>query len=121
MTGTSPSDFTKRLDKTADDTEALLGRLLAEHGSELPVGVDAGARAAAMADEEQGRTVVGHVVASRTRQPDDHILDDFEIRSREPCDLSGPIGVAMCSAAWNSIRCVEPVALLSKNEPVART
>lgn len=30
MTGTSPSDFTKRLDKTADDTEALLGRLLAD-------------------------------------------------------------------------------------------
>jgi farnesyl diphosphate synthase len=29
MTGTSPSDFAKRLDKTADDTEALLGRLLA--------------------------------------------------------------------------------------------
>ncbi|KJC42614.1 geranylgeranyl pyrophosphate synthase [Bradyrhizobium sp. LTSP849] len=30
MTGTSPSDFAKRLDKTADDTEALLGRLLAD-------------------------------------------------------------------------------------------
>src|SRR6478736_4182057 len=30
MTGTSPSDFTKRLDKTADDTEALLGRLLSD-------------------------------------------------------------------------------------------
>jgi farnesyl diphosphate synthase len=30
MTGTSPSDFSKRLDKTADDTEALLGRLLAD-------------------------------------------------------------------------------------------
>ncbi|MGY3354035.1 geranylgeranyl pyrophosphate synthase [Bradyrhizobium sp. GM0.4] len=30
MTGTSPSDFAKRLDKTADDTEALLGRLLSD-------------------------------------------------------------------------------------------
>ncbi len=30
MTGTSPSDFAKRLDKTDDDTEALLGRLLAD-------------------------------------------------------------------------------------------
>ncbi|WP_369720423.1 MULTISPECIES: polyprenyl synthetase family protein [unclassified Bradyrhizobium] len=30
MTGTTPSDFAKRLDKTADDTEALLGRLLAD-------------------------------------------------------------------------------------------
>jgi farnesyl diphosphate synthase len=30
MTGTSPSDFAKRLDKTADDTETLLGRLLAD-------------------------------------------------------------------------------------------
>src|SRR5215471_14824709 len=30
MTGTSPSDFTKRLDMTADDTEALLGRLLSD-------------------------------------------------------------------------------------------
>lgn len=30
MTGTSPSDFAKRLDKTADDTEAVLGRLLAD-------------------------------------------------------------------------------------------
>ena len=30
MTGTSPSDFAKRLDKTADDTESLLGRLLAD-------------------------------------------------------------------------------------------
>ena len=30
MTGTSPSDFAKRLDKTADDTEALLGRLLTD-------------------------------------------------------------------------------------------
>ncbi len=30
MTGTSPSDFAKRLDKTADDTEALLGHLLAD-------------------------------------------------------------------------------------------
>ena len=30
MTGTSPSDFAKHLDKTADDTEALLGRLLAD-------------------------------------------------------------------------------------------
>src|SRR5262245_7590179 len=28
MTGTSPTDFAMRLDKTADDTEALLGRLL---------------------------------------------------------------------------------------------
>ena len=30
MTGTTPSDFAKRLDKTADDTEALLGRLLVD-------------------------------------------------------------------------------------------
>lgn len=30
MTGTPPSDFAKRLDKTADDTEALLGRLLSD-------------------------------------------------------------------------------------------
>jgi farnesyl diphosphate synthase len=30
MTGTSPSDFAKRLDKTADDTETLLGRLLSD-------------------------------------------------------------------------------------------
>jgi farnesyl diphosphate synthase len=30
MTDTSPSDFAKRLDKTADDTEALLGRLLSD-------------------------------------------------------------------------------------------
>jgi farnesyl diphosphate synthase len=30
MTGTTPSDFAKRLDKTADDTEALLGRLLSD-------------------------------------------------------------------------------------------
>ncbi|MFT4121410.1 polyprenyl synthetase family protein [Bradyrhizobium sp.] len=30
MTGTSPSDFAKRLDKTADDTEALLARLLSD-------------------------------------------------------------------------------------------
>lgn len=30
MTGTPPSDFSKRLDKTADDTEALLARLLAD-------------------------------------------------------------------------------------------
>src|SRR5437899_10645957 len=30
MTGTSPSDFTKRLDKTAEDTEALLARLLTD-------------------------------------------------------------------------------------------
>src|ERR1700754_1052281 len=30
MTGTSPSDFAKRLDKTADDTEALLGHLLSD-------------------------------------------------------------------------------------------
>lgn len=30
MTGTSPSDFAKRLDKTADDTEVLLGRLLSD-------------------------------------------------------------------------------------------
>lgn len=30
MTGTSPSDFAKRLDKIADDTEAVLGRLLAD-------------------------------------------------------------------------------------------
>ncbi|QPF91639.1 polyprenyl synthetase family protein [Bradyrhizobium commune] len=30
MTGTSPFDFAKRLDKTADDTETLLGRLLAD-------------------------------------------------------------------------------------------
>src|SRR3954463_15378085 len=30
MPGTSPSDFAKRLDKTADDTEALLGRLLSD-------------------------------------------------------------------------------------------
>jgi len=30
MTGMSPSDFAKRLDKTADDTEALLGRLLTD-------------------------------------------------------------------------------------------
>ena len=30
MTGTSPSDFAKRLDTTADDTEALTGRLLAD-------------------------------------------------------------------------------------------
>jgi len=30
MTGTTPSDFAKRLDKTADDTEALLARLLAD-------------------------------------------------------------------------------------------
>lgn len=30
MTGTSPSDFAKRLDKTADDTEALLRRLLSD-------------------------------------------------------------------------------------------
>lgn len=30
MTGTSPSDFAKRLDTTADDTEAVLGRLLAD-------------------------------------------------------------------------------------------
>ncbi|MGY8665967.1 polyprenyl synthetase family protein [Bradyrhizobium sp. UFLA05-109] len=30
MTGTPPSDFAKRLDKTADDTEALLARLLSD-------------------------------------------------------------------------------------------
>ena len=30
MTGTTPSDFAKRLDKTADDTEALLARLLSD-------------------------------------------------------------------------------------------
>jgi farnesyl diphosphate synthase len=30
MTGTTPSDFASRLDKTADDTEALLGRLLSD-------------------------------------------------------------------------------------------
>src|SRR5215471_9219928 len=30
MTGTSPTDFAKRLDKTADDTEALLARLLSD-------------------------------------------------------------------------------------------
>ena len=30
MTGTSPSDFANRLDKTADDTEDLLGRLLSD-------------------------------------------------------------------------------------------
>ena len=30
MTGTYPSDFAKRLDKTAEDTEALLGKLLSD-------------------------------------------------------------------------------------------
>jgi farnesyl diphosphate synthase len=30
MTGTTPSDFAKRLDKTADDTEALLAKLLSD-------------------------------------------------------------------------------------------
>src|SRR5262249_61804380 len=30
MTGTAPSDFASRLDKTAEDTEALLARLLAD-------------------------------------------------------------------------------------------
>ena len=30
MTGTTPSDFANRLDKTAEDTEALLGRLLSD-------------------------------------------------------------------------------------------
>jgi farnesyl diphosphate synthase len=30
MTGTTPSDFAKRLDKTAEDSEALLGRLLSD-------------------------------------------------------------------------------------------
>jgi farnesyl diphosphate synthase len=30
MTGTTPSDFAKRLDKTADDTEALLAELLSD-------------------------------------------------------------------------------------------
>ena len=30
MTGTTPSDFAKRLDKTADDTEALLAKLLGD-------------------------------------------------------------------------------------------
>ncbi|MBR0717414.1 polyprenyl synthetase family protein [Bradyrhizobium liaoningense] len=30
MTGTTPPDFAKRLDKTADDTEALLARLLSD-------------------------------------------------------------------------------------------
>jgi farnesyl diphosphate synthase len=34
MTGTTPSDFAKRLDKTAEDTEALLARLLS--GDILP-------------------------------------------------------------------------------------
>src|ERR1700726_3402441 len=29
-TGTAPSDFTKRLDQTAEDTEALLGKLLSD-------------------------------------------------------------------------------------------
>ena len=29
-TGTSPADFVKRLDQTAEDTEALLGRLLSD-------------------------------------------------------------------------------------------
>ena len=30
MTGTTPPDFAKRLDATAEDTEALLGRLLSD-------------------------------------------------------------------------------------------
>ena len=55
-TGTSPQDFMKLLDATAADTEALLGKLLAD--ATLPgeiAGRDGGARIEAHLHSEQRR------------------------------------------------------------------
>ncbi len=99
MTGTSPSDFAKRLDKTADDTEALLLR------ADLSRGAAAAVRILVLSADVETVVIGGGLTALGERLGDG-------IRTALIADAAG-------SPFLRSLRLDERIEMLPSGSPAA--